>query len=248
MKKVILTSNFGGSVKIDGQRFPDKLEERNGQLEVIRSYWKEDAKVLIITASPDDEERNSGTMRCLKEAFPMSGVSVSELIMCDRGNMAAVDDLSGIDVVILTGGHVPTQNAFFKDLGLREKLQDYDGLVIGWSAGSMNCADIVYAGPEAPGEAVDPDYRRWIPGLGLTKINIFPHFSDLRYDMLDGLRLIEDITFSDSMGHEIIAINNGSFIVAEEYGGTIYGEAYRILDGKIEEICSNGKSVRWESK
>jgi len=31
----------------------------------------------------------------------------------------------------------------------------------------MNCADTVYAQPEEPGEAVDPDYQRFIPGLGL---------------------------------------------------------------------------------
>ena len=245
MKRVILTSNFGGVEKVDGQRFPGLLEEENGQLEKIKSFWKEDARVLFITASPDDDERNKSTLRCFKDAFPMSGLSVSEILMCDRENMAIVDDLSKIDVVILTGGHVPTQNAFFQDLGLREKLQDYDGLIIGWSAGSMNCADMVYAGPELPGEAVDPNFQRWIPGLGLTDINIFPHFSDLRYDMLDGMRVIEDITFSDSMGHEIIAINNGSYIVCDEEGETIYGEAYRILDGKIEQICEDGKSLKW---
>ena len=80
----------------------------------------------------------------------MSGLSVSEILMCDRENMTLVDDLSGIDVIILTGGHVPTENVFFKELGLREKLRDFDGLVIAWSAGSMNCADTVYAGPEIP--------------------------------------------------------------------------------------------------
>ena len=248
MKRVILTSNLGGSEKIDGLYVPARLEEGNGQLDLIKTFWKEEAKVLFITASPDDAERNSSTIRCFKDAFPMSGLSVSEILMCDRENMALVDDLSGIDVIILTGGHVPTENVFFKELGLREKLWDFDGLVIAWSAGSMNCADTVYAGPEIPGEAVDPDFKRWITGLGLTKINIFPHFSDLRYDMLDGMRLIEDITFSDSMGHEIIAINNGSYIVCEEDGETVYGEAYRILDGKIEQICEDGKSVKWTMK
>ena len=245
MKRVILTSNLGGIVKVDGQRLPGRLEEGNGQLDKIKSFWKDNSRVLFVTSAPDDNEKNEATIRCFTESFPMNGLSVSEIIMCDRGNMAAVNDLSGIDVVILTGGHVPTQNAFFKELGLCEKIQNFDGLVIGWSAGSMNCADMVYAGPEFPGEAIDPNYQRWIPGLGLTKINIFPHFSDLRYDMLDGMRLIEDITFSDSMGHEIIAINNGSYIVCDEEGETIYGEAFRILDGKIELICENGKSLKW---
>ena len=74
----------------------------------------------------------------------------------------------------------------------------------------MNCADTVYAGPELEGEAIDPLYERWITGLGLTDINIFPHFQSLKDDYLDGLRLIEDITYADSIGHEIIALNDGS--------------------------------------
>ena len=65
---------------------------------------------------------------------------------------------------------------------------------IAWSAGSMNCADIVYAGPEFEGEAVDPLYERWITGLGITNINVFPHFQSLKDEYLDGLRLIEDIS------------------------------------------------------
>ena len=34
-------------------------------------------------------------------------------------------DISETDVIILTGGHVPTQNAFFNKIGLKEKLKGY---------------------------------------------------------------------------------------------------------------------------
>ena len=108
----------------------------------------------------------------------------------------------------------------------------------------MNCADPVYAGPELPGEAVDPDFQRWIPGLGLTKTNIFPHFEALKDDMLDGMRLIEDITFADSMTHEIIAINNGSYITVDENGETLYGEAYSIKNGVMKQICRDGELIK----
>lgn len=77
----------------------------------------------------------------------------------------------------------------------------------------MNCADMVYASPELDGEALDPAFKRWIPGLGLTRVNIFPHFEMLKDDILDGLRVIEDITYADSMGQEILALNDGSYIV-----------------------------------
>ena len=44
-------------------------------------------------------------------------------------------------MLIFPGGHVPTQNAFYHRLRLRA----FSGLVIAWSAGSMNCAETVYA-------------------------------------------------------------------------------------------------------
>ena len=107
----------------------------------------------------------------------------------------------------------------------------------------MNCAEMVYAGPDLEGEAIDPDFQRWIPGLGLTKVNIFPHFQNLRDEILDGLRLIEDITYADSVGHEILALNNGSYIVIDNGIETLYGEAYLIKDGHLKQICRNGESL-----
>ena len=131
-----------------------------------------------------------------------------------------------------------------KTIRLKERLQGWDGLLIAWSAGSMNCAETVYAGPELPGEAIDPNYQRWISGLGITKTNILPHFEALRDEMLDGMRLIEDITYSDSIGHEIFALNNGSFVVVDNGMEMLYGEAYSIKNGEQRQICTDGKWIR----
>ena len=120
---------------------------------------------------------------------------------------------------------------------------DFHGIVVAWSAGSMNCADTVYAGPELEGEAIDPLYERWITGLGLTDINIFPHFQSLKDDYLDGMRLIEDITYADSVGHEIVALNDGSYIMLEDGKTTLYGEAYMIKDRQQWKICNDGESI-----
>ena len=239
----ILTSHLGGSVKVDGMRLPGPIAEANGLLGKLKSIWPSKARVLMICAYPKDHEKNDCVQFCLREAFPMSGLPVSSVEMCDDRNEALADDICGYDVIILTGGHVPTQNAFLWKIGLKEKLKGFDGILLAWSAGSMNCADIVYAGPELDGEAIDPDYKRWIPGLGLTSVNIFPHFQNLRDEMLDGYRLIEDITYADSMGHEILAINDGSYIVIKDGRTELFGEAYRILDGREELICKDGESL-----
>ena len=243
--KAILTSSLGGQIKTaDGKRLPDKLPETNGLLKTIQEFWKTDSKVMIICGSPEDYGQNDSVLFCLRGAFSLSGLSTSEVLMCDGRNKEIIERLPETDVLILAGGHVPTQNSFMKEIRLKERLQAWDGLLIAWSAGSMNCAETVYAGPELPGEAIDPNYQRWISGLGITKINIFPHFEALRDEILDGMRLIEDITYADSMGHEIIALNNGSFIVSDNGAETLYGEAYSILNGELKQISTDEKCIR----
>ncbi len=242
--KAILTSSLGGQVKIDGKRLPAKLPETNGLLKCIKDVWKKDSKVMIISGSPEYFDKNDSVLFCLKGAFSLSELGTSEVLMCDERNKEIIERLPEIDVLILAGGHVPTQNSFMKTIGLKERLQSWDGLLIAWSAGSMNCAEMVYAGPELPGEAIDPNYQRWICGLGITKTNIFPHFETLKDEMLDGMRLIEDITYSDSMGHEIIALNNGSFIVVDNGTEVLYGGAYSIKNGEQRQICTDDKWIQ----
>lgn len=239
--KVMLTSSLGGSNKVNGIRVPAILIKKNGLLDKLKSIWVENARVLIICGNPNDYEINDSICACLKEAIPMSGLSISNIDICDGRNSHIIKDLQNKDVLILAGGHVPTQNKFMKQLQLKKYLLDYKGIVVAWSAGSMNCANVVYAGPELAGEAIDPFYKRWITGLGITNINIFPHYQSLKNDYLDGLRLIEDITFEDSMGHEIIALNDGSYIMLDDGQATVYGEAYSIKDGYQKQICVDGE-------
>ena len=241
--KVMLTSTLGGSSKVNGIRVPSILIQRNGLLDNLKSIWISNANVLIICADPSDYEKNDSVCACLKESLPMSGLSISHIDKCDDRNPNAAQDLGSVDVLILAGGHVPSQNKFMDQLRLRERLQDYHGIVVGWSAGSMNCADTVYTFPELEGEAIDPLYERWITGLGLTDINIFPHFQSYKGAFLDGLRLIEDIAYADSIGHEIIALNDGSYIMLEDGKTTLYGEAYMIKDGLQWQICKDGESL-----
>ena len=241
--KVMLTSSLGGASKVNGVRVPSVLIQRNGLLDNLKAIWPPNAQVLIICADPDDHKKNDEVCSCLEKSLPMSGLSISGIDKCDSRSIAAVDALESVDVLILAGGHVPMQNHFMKQLHLKERLSDYHGIVVAWSAGSMNYAGTVYAGPELEGEAVDPSYQRRLPGLGLTEVNIFPHFQSLKDDWLDGMRLIEDITYADSVGHEILALNDGSYILLEDGTATLHGEAYQIKDRQQRKICSDGETI-----
>lgn len=240
--KAVLTSSLGGYRYEEGRRVPDRLIERNGLADRVRSIWPERARVLILSADPKGHEGNDGVRALMGQALPMSGLPISAMEICDDRNPEAAKELAQWDVLILFGGHVPTQNRFFQELRLRERLAEFSGILVAMSAGSMNCAETVYAGPELEGEAVDPNFQRWLPGLGITKVNIFPHFQSLREEKLNGLRLIEDITFDDSVGHPLLALNDGSYVLIDGGKTTVYGAAYEILDRRITEICREGEA------
>ncbi len=239
---VFLTSHIGGSVRKDGQRIPSSLLTDNNLVNNLKNRWPERAKVLFIAANPNDIEKSESYRNAFLYAFPFHDMAIETYAVCDCRNENIVEQLLDFDVIILSGGHVPTQNIFFQNIGLKEKLDSYNGIVIGISAGTMNCAEIVYAHPEHEGEAIDPKYRRFIPGLGLTKRMVLPHYQTIKDDVLDDLRVFEDIAYPDSYDREFYALNDGSYIISESGIETLYGEAYRIRDGQISMICKNNES------
>lgn len=238
--KLFLTSNIGGSIKVDGKRVPTRLCEDNDMLRNIKDRWIDNSKVLIVGGAADDTVVNDSIRNVFVSAFAMSDLTIDKMDICDNRNLGIIEDINDYDAVILTGGHVPTQNKFFEDINLKKYLKDYQGIVIGISAGSMNCADTVYAQPELDGESIDPNYRRFIKGLRITKYNVLPHYQDIKDDMLDEKRLFEDITYADSYGQRFYTLEDGSYILIENEAAILYGAAYLISEGKIEKICDKG--------
>lgn len=238
-----LTSTLGGYYKKDGERIPAQLNTENGLLASLQKHWKDSAKVLIISSDPDNIEKNDDILSVLSAAFPMSGLPTSQMCICDNRNTGLVEGIAGYDAVILAGGHVPTQNRFFQRIHLKELLHNFDGILIGISAGTMNSAEVVYAQPELEGESIDREYQRFLPGLGITKLMVLPHYQDIKDDVLDGQRVFEDITYPDSYSREFYALEDGSYLIVEGSAVTLFGAAYLIKDGAIKQICEKDKSI-----
>ena len=239
--KLFMTSSPMGAYRSTQAPGFKGLDPSNGMVEELFSFWKEDSRCLLVSAFPDEYSVNDRMRADFERIFRETGLSVKCMDICDRrGGRAVISQLPHYDMVILGGGHVPTQKQFFDEIGLRDALQEWDGIVMGISAGSMNCADVVYAQPEVPGEALDPSYRKFIRGLGLTDINVLPHYQAVKEDYVDGLRLMEEITYPDSAGRIFYAIVDGSYVLQTEDRKEIRGEAYRIADGRIEKICETG--------
>ena len=208
----------------------------------LKGDWKPHSKCVLVASEPDDTKFNSAMAKTYLECFNRSGLSMDSIDVLDRREPKTVEILDRFDVVILAGGHVPTENAWFHQIGLREHLQHFRGIVIGISAGTMNCAEVVYAQPEEEGEAVNPHYQRFLEGLGLTKTKVIPHYNQTIDAVLDGKRLFQDITFPDSMGESFYCLTDGAYIRKDTKTKkeVLYGEAYLISDGEIGMISKTG--------
>ena len=186
---LFLTSSPSGCPFEPGPDIP-VLDTRNHFVANLRAVWPDHAVLgLAIAADPYAYEQNDEMCRVFAQSFANAHLPLTALIPCDARNAEEIGSLlpqSGF--VMLCGGHVPTQNHFFAQLGLPGLFHNYHGIVLGVSAGSMNAAHIVYAAPEEPGEAADPHYSRWMNGLGLTETRILPHYQFIRDHVLDGIR------------------------------------------------------------
>lgn len=213
------------------------LNPAYGFVDNLRQTLPEEIRCLFVCSNPDDEEGTDKFAQEMQVFFERAGFVFSEFAVLDwRTAEQAEEMIEESDLLILAGGHVPTQNWFFSEIHLAELLQGYEGVVMGISAGSMNCAETVYAHPEEEGEAVDPEYQRFLPGLGLTDLNILPHFSQWREKELDGLLLLEEIALPDSCIHAMLILEDGSYVIQADGQAEVFGPHYWLIDGNMSDM------------
>lgn len=218
------------------------LNPANGFVDRLRENLPRWPRLLIVASNPEDHSSTCHFANEMVYTMREYGMACGSCNILDGSNPDFAPFLVATsDLIVLMGGHVPTQNAFFQEIGLREILADYEGVVMGISAGSMNCADLVYAQPEEAGESIDPDYERYIPGLALTGINILPHYQQVKDNILDGKRLYEDITYADSQGKCFHVLVDGSYYYQDEEHAAFFGQVAALSDGKLEWICKENE-------
>lgn len=218
--------------------------EKNGLREELLRQLKGEVRGLYITSSPDDFYGSECASEGIYAAIQACGVNVTQWILLDRRNIAQAHALvKESDFVVLGGGHVPTQRRFFEEMSLREALISYQGTLMTISAGSMNCADEVYSIPELPGEVRDPNYQRFFPGMGLTSIQILPHYYEWKDFVLDGMKVYNEVAAKDSMGRRFYVFPDGTYLCSMYGYEEIRGEAFLMENGVFRKICEDGQRV-----
>ena len=207
----------------------NKLFEKNSFADSLRKAIGGSTDVLLVCSDPDRHNYTDAHAAELFTELEKAGISLKSKAVLDGRNAEDAEKLmKNAGLVIFAGGHIPTQNAFFRRVDMKRLIHGYDGVLIGISAGTMNSARIVYSHPEREGEAASKDFVRFFDGLGLTEIEVIPHYQLIKGTTLDGMRLFEDV----------------AYIYIDGDHQEIRGEAYLIRDGVFEKISDDGETVR----
>ncbi len=223
----------------NGNRIPQKFSNFNGIVDNLKKYIKKYDNFLFVASDENEFEITESYFNTVKQSFALTLPFKNYQLLDGRTKLETKTLVENADLIFLCGGHVPTQNRFFQNINLPKIIKNTNTVVLGGSAGSMNCADIVYCPPELEGEGLDKNFKRYFKGLGLTNINIFPHYNDIRYEKIDGLENEKDILIPDSFHSPIIAYSDGAYILQVNGKASIYGEAYEFKNGKKSLICKN---------
>lgn len=221
------------------------LNPKNDFVNLLKTHIPKVISALFITAAPLDVEFTEKYASDVKIAFEKEGFEFTSYEFLDNRNKEKVVDLvDRAQLIFLAGGHVPTQNAFFKEIGLADLLKGTDKIVFGMSAGSMNAASLVYAQPEEDGEVLDKHYQRFLSGLGLTDTILIPHYQETKDNLLDGLKIWQDVTFPDSLGRVFYVLTDGAYLLCHNGEEILYGEAYRLSNANLEQVSFEQGSYR----
>ena len=220
-----------------------RLNPANGLVSELEKVMPRPARGLFVCSDPDDfafTDRFAGEMFA---AFENAGFPVPLRSVLDHRNPEMAAELvKAADLIILAGGPTLAQNRFFQEVRLREAMAGFGGVVLGISAGTMNSAETVYVQPELPGET-RPEHPRFLPGLGITHAQVLPHYQRTKTDILDGLRLFEDVTYPDSLGQRFLALVDGSYLLCRDGRTQLRGEAYEVADGALRQISREGDKL-----
>lgn len=236
-----LTSDFKNYEKINGEKITKPIDNSNGFVDSLKENLKGNKKVVFVVSDGSQEhEKNMVYANIFFGSLKMVGIEFENYYVLENTTRdKASEYIDGADLVFLCGGRTSYQMKFFNEINLKELLSSYDGIVIGQSAGAINMADLVFNSPE---DIENPDPIIY-SGLGLTNINIEPHFQvdDSSFDEVD--RFQRNSILEESKKRVIYGQCNGSHImIANDDVVTIFGETYKIENGEVKLICNDKES------
>ena len=230
--RLFLASNIGGIKKENGKKVPVSFFENNNFLKNMKESINDYDKFVIIASDADNYEQNDYYLKLDMDVSAMSGINFKENVVLDNRNK---DDIANVlknsSLIFLSGGDTLKQNIFFNEINLIEYIKNIDACIGGISAGAINSAKIVFNSPEEEKDLTNPSI---LEGLGLTTINVEPHFD---CDKISKIQM--DAILKESNNRVIYGLPDKSYI----FNNKVYGKCYRVYKENIELISNDDEVV-----
>lgn len=230
--RLFLASNIGGIKKENGKKVPVSFFENNNFLKNMKESINDYDKFVIIASDADNYEQNDYYLKLDMDVSAMSGINFKENVVLDNRNK---DDIANVlknsSLIFLSGGDTLKQNIFFNEINLKEYIKNIDACIGGISAGAINSAKIVFNSPEEEKDLTNPSI---LEGLGLTTINVEPHFD---CDKISKIQM--DAILKESNNRVIYGLPDKSYI----FNNKVYGKCYRVYKENIELISNDDEVV-----
>lgn len=248
MKAIFLTSNLGSYKKIikNGQPFEEvvKCNNSNHFIDRLKAISPKYNKLVFIASNPDGNIKTDKYSKNLFDSLNLDNFEIKDLTIIDHRFSGNIEQaILSADLIFLAGGNVPMQNKYFKEINLKQILKKYNGVLVGQSAGSMNCSKIVYTQPEDDEEFDDPTYNRQISGLSLINFSVMPHMNVANLVDEKGHPSVMQMCLEDSHALPHYGICDYGFIEISGETITAYGKTFLIKDGKCTEICADNEHI-----
>ena len=95
-----------------------ELNPANGFVEELQRYFPRPCRALFICSDPEGWEKTDFYSAIIRQSFVSAGLRLAGWRNLDsRNERQAAELVRGADLLILGGGHVPTQNRFFQKIG-----------------------------------------------------------------------------------------------------------------------------------
>lgn len=248
MKALFLTSSLGGYVKTIKNNEEVKIikncDNSNHFIDRLKAVAPQIKTLVFVASNPNATTKTDAYAQNTTKSLNMDGFGIENLIIIDHrfsGNIAQA--INSADAVFLAGGNVPMQNNYFKEIKLKDILSSFGGVIIGQSAGSMNCSSTVYTQPEEDEEFEDKNYQRKLSGLGLTDITVMPHMNFANITDEKGHPSVMQMCLEDSFAIPHFGICDYGFIEISNGTITAYGKTFLLKNGKCTQICDDQSST-----
>lgn len=232
-----LVSNLKNYEKIDGVKYPKEIDNTNGIVDQLKDDITDSKGLLMIASDPADIEKTNYYLDLMKKSLLKSNISFDSYESLTNETKDRTQILiDNASFIVLGGGHTYTQKKFFDEIKLDKLLKNFNGVILGISAGTVNMAKDVFNSPECYEDLND---EQIYTGLGFTNINAEPHFVLDDSSFEEGEVIQRNSVLKESFNRRIIGLPDVSHI----RNNTLYGLGYEIKDGNIKQICESGKST-----